>query len=246
MFFQKSPRMLKKSIQILFEKANIILVLSKNWGIWVEDNFSKIEVRELNNGVPNLALPASTHQGTNIIFCGTTSQNKGLDTLIKSFIETQKKIPNMKLKICGGGKEKRFYQEMAQEFENIEFYGWISPEDVRKHMSSSDILCLPSYKEGLPLCILEAMNAGLPIIASNVGSIPEAVVNDKNGYLIEPGDTQALTRNLISLAKNQKLRTQMGVQSKTMYEEKFSISKMAEKLVEIYQESIKIDDRSSN
>jgi len=235
-FFQESHPIIKRFIRKLFEKARKILVLSKSWAVWVEDTFPKTRVEELNNGVPNLALPASPHQGTNIIFCGTTSQNKGLDTLIKAYIKTQKKVPDINLKICGGGKEKSFYQKMAQGFENIEFYGWVSPEEVRKHMSTSDILCLPSHKEGLPLCILEAMNAGLPIIASNVGSIPEAVINDKNGYLIEPGDTQALTKNLINLSQNQKLRIRMGAQSKIIYEEKFSISKMAEKLVEIYQD----------
>ena len=74
----------------------------------------------------------------------------------------------------------------------------------------SDIFILPSYAEGLPIAILEAMAAKLPVISTSVGSIPEVIKEKINGYLIKPGDYKALANRIILLAKNKSLRMKIG------------------------------------
>src|SRR5690606_399593 len=80
----------------------------------------------------------------------------------------------------------------------IHFLGGVQPDKVAEWMQISDILLLPSYKEGLPSALLEAMATGVVPIASNVGGIPSVIHHGVNGFLLQPGDTDALEAALVS------------------------------------------------
>jgi len=104
---------------------------------------------------------------------------------------------------------------------------------------NADIYILPSYNEGLPMSILEAMTYCLPIISTPVGGIPEAVHDGVNGYLINPGDCKALAEKIELLATDKPLREQMGLASYKLVQEKFDINVIIKQLKEIYQDVLK-------
>jgi L-malate glycosyltransferase len=99
---------------------------------------------------------------------------------------------------------------------HITFHGWV--ENPHAILAKSDIFLLPSDTEGLPLSIIEAMGVGLPSIATNVGGIPELIVNEETGLLIAKDSLEDLVASIVRLVENQELREQMGKAARSLYE----------------------------
>ena len=107
--------------------------------------------------------------------------------------------------------------------------------DKLDFLRKADIFVYPSYYEGTPMAILEAMASGLPIVATNVGGIPEIVRDGCNGFLVSPGDIAALKLKLTTLIQNSELRAAMGRQSRKIVEEEFDLESYVERLVALYR-----------
>lgn len=110
--------------------------------------------------------------------------------------------------------------------------------DVPQLLKQADIFILISDWEGLPLSILEAMRAGLPVIASDVGGVSEAVEDDVNGFLIPKGDAELLKDKLAALLNSEELRLRMGEASRKKFRKSFTISRMVEKTISVYNSAI--------
>ena len=106
--------------------------------------------------------------------------------------------------------------------------------DMPEILFSIDIFVLPSLREGLPLTILEAMACGRPVIATNVGGIPEAVKDGENGILVYPKDPEALYRAMNELLGDREKREKMGRIGKRMCDESFRAQTMVEKIEDLY------------
>lgn len=106
------------------------------------------------------------------------------------------------------------------DLENIAvFQGWVNGEKKERLLNMADAYILPSYNEGLPISILEAMSYSLPIISTNVGGIPEILKNGENGFIMSPGDKDAMYRAILELMNNEKLRLDMGKASYSKVQE---------------------------
>lgn len=90
---------------------------------------------------------------------------------------------------------------------NISFPGWLDEIERDHYLKMSDIFFLPSYTEGMPMSILEAMGYGLPVVSTNIGGIPDLVKNNENGYLSDPGNTDEMAENILSILNNEKKNT---------------------------------------
>ena len=166
-------------------------------------------------------------------------KTKGLEYLIEAFniLTTSYKLPatSYQLIIIGDG-------ELRAELENlIANYGLKDriillgkKENAARYLKAFDIYVCSSVKEGFPYSILEAMAAGLPIVSTNVGGIPEMIQNQKNGLLIEPKNPSELATSIKFLIENPELANQLGNQAKITVKEKFSIKKMIEKTFSQY------------
>lgn len=133
-------------------------------------------------------------EGIYIIFAGSLVERKGLRYLIKAFTEI--KNENLKLLIIGEGKMKLEFQRMSCD-DRIEFLGY--KENAVEYIKAADILVLPSFHEGLPNVLLEAMAVGTPVIATNVSGIPELIEDGVNGLLIPPRNSDALKKAIARL-----------------------------------------------
>ena len=133
-------------------------------------------------------------------------------------------------------KEAQCFVDSEGLNDRVQFVG--NRHDITAILQKSDIFLLLSDWEGLPLSILEAMQCGLPIIASDVGGVNEAVKHSVNGYLIPPKDEGELVDKLTALLMSSSLRLQMGEQSRLLYEQHFTFEQMHDKTFAYYEKII--------
>ena len=120
---------------------------------------------------------------------------------------------------------------------SIEWWGRRS--DVPEILQRSTIACLPSYREGMPKFLLEAASAGLPIVTTDVPGCREVVINDENGYLVPPRNSEALADAIDKLLNDKTLRREMGEKGRALVEREFGIEKIVEETLSLYQRMLR-------
>lgn len=192
-------------------------------------------VGSVPNGVPiePLGAQVSREPGTVIGSLGRLTEQKGYDVLVRAL----QMLPTAKLVLVGDGPQREQLQVLAAELgvtDRLRITGWVS--DARAHLEEFDIFALPSRWEGMPLGILEAMHAGLPVLASDVGSVSETVADGETGYLVEPDDLERVCDRLGRLLKTPELRLHMGELGRLAARERFTDTIMAARYEALYGE----------
>ena len=178
-------------------------VLSKSW----EDYFVSIGVKPdkivvMNNIIaPPIKIEVKKDPGiVNFLFLGEIGKRKGIYDLLQVIINNQSVFRGkMKLRI-GGNLEEDIIKAFIQDnhiSDIASFEGWIAGDKKVECLNWADVYVLPSYNEGLPIAILEAMSYSHPIISTFVGGIPEVVKNKQNGILVEPGNLAQIKAALV-------------------------------------------------
>ena len=170
--------------------------------------------------------------------CVRLTEQKGIEFLLKAMPTVISTFPDLALVIVGDGPLKNKLAALSRDLRlenNVFFVG--GRIDIPELLKIFDIYVLPSLWEGLPIVILEAMAAGCPIIATNVGGVSSAIKNGYNGILIEPEDITSLTTAIIDLLKNDSLRTILIHNGKYFFSRNFSA-----KLMTIRYESLYLSD----
>ena len=161
---------------------------------------------------------------------------KGHATLLRALALLRETGSRLTTLFVGDGDERPDLERLARESgldaAHIRFLGF--RQDVTDLLAASDLFVLPSLSEGLPLSILEAMSQGLPIVASNVGGIPELVENGRQGVLVPPGDARILADALQKLACDADLRQTMGAAGQARVTASFGFDRMAAQYAALY------------
>jgi glycosyltransferase involved in cell wall biosynthesis len=142
-----------------------------------------------------------------VLFVGRLINLKGVYDLLEAFRLLKLSIPTARLFIAGYGEEEKGMKRVVEEdgIGNVTFLGKVDKEEVARYMKSCELMILPSYSEGFPLVLAEAMACGLPIVTTNVRGLPEIVKDGVNGCLAEPGDCKNLAVKMrLLLEDNQK------------------------------------------
>ena len=190
----------------IVKKADVQLYVSENLKSKYIVGMSRAEVicenrfREEDIISPQRIKSRSSEESLKLLYVGRLSPEKGLIDVIKAL----KKTDDVTLDVIGRGDYLTTLKNAINENglnERVKFLGYIRwGEELFRRFENYHYLILPSYSEGLPLVIIEAMSMGLPVIASNVGGIPEVITNRKNGLLFPPGDITSIV-DTINLAK---------------------------------------------
>ena len=173
-----------------------------------------------------------------LIWIGRMIEVKGLEYLISAMRIVGDRYPTVNLNLIGEGPLQNEVKQRISELSlnhNITFIGTVKNERIPKYLGESDIFVLPSLSEGLPAVILEAMAAGKPIIASDVGGISEAVEDGVNGFLLEPRNSDQLAEKILYLIEHPEIRKKMGEKSKKIVKDKFTWEKAARRTIKIYE-----------
>ena len=168
---------------------------------------------------------------------------KGVDVLLKALKAITAETPEVKLIEVGGSlfpQETEELRMLSDELGLKERVIWLGQrDDVLTILQCGDIYCQPSRSEGLGIAILEAMSVGLPVVASNVGGIPEVVEDGNTGILVKPESLQELAGALKTLIYDRQKRNDMGFCGKRRVADCFEITRQNKKLVDMYECFIK-------
>lgn len=173
-----------------------------------------------------------------LLFVGRVNDpRKDLGFLLRSIKRVLEEV-DVTLLVVGKGDqtEARVLIDSLEISNNVVFTGFVDDNSLKKYYSLCDIYICPSKLEGFGLTIIEAMKAGKPIIATNVGAIPEIVKNEVNGILVKSGDVDELCKVICNLLKDQKKIDIMGKKNAEEVSNKYSWKKTARKIMEVYND----------
>lgn len=162
-----------------------------------------------------------------LLFAGRFVEKKGIDQLIEAMRRLAGEGRSVRLLLVGDGSIASKLRRAAVGLANIEFVGWLPNDELRRRMRGALAVCVPSHEtpegdaEGLPNVVLEAMEAGVPVIGTRHAGIGEAVEDGRTGLLVPPGDVAALTAALRRLADEPDTARTMGVEARRVALEKF-------------------------
>lgn len=168
--------------------------------------------------------------------CARLTKKKGIRYLIEAFQRIREKHKDVHLVIIGDGKEKKNLERLVLQSNKkyIHFLGNL-PE-ASSYFHNFHLFVLPSLNESFGIVILEAMSQKIPVIATKVGGIPEIVVDGETGILVPPKDVKNLAEAILELYRNKELRDKIGERGYVRYKEKFTVEKMVEKTLKIYED----------
>ena len=167
---------------------------------------------------------------------GRLSPIKRCDRLIQVAEELRIEFPQLQFLIIGDGDLRKSLEVSARELP-ITFIGWQSHS--QDWLAISDCAILLSDNEAVPLAMIEAGYAGVPVIATNVGSMSDVVINGINGFLVEP-NIEEIKLGIIALVESAKLRESFGEKGKELARERFSVTAMIQRHREIYSQAIQM------
>jgi glycosyltransferase involved in cell wall biosynthesis len=240
-FYNESSDTQKQQIKDVLNKVTVILALGEQWKEYYH-TISSAKVICLDNAVFPKEPVIGSQEKIYITTMGILSERKGTYDLIKAVSKIKGKIdPKYKFLIAGDGeieKVKKKIKELNVEDMFI-IPGWISNQNkIDEIYRNSIIYILPSYNEGMPMSILEAMSYGLPVISTDVGSI-SSVVEEDNGFIIKPGDTKAMGDRLVKLLNDQSIIEWFEKNNRDKISEKYNIYDSVDKVVSLYKSVIK-------
>ena len=237
-FYEESTR--KEKILSVFDKADVLVVLSDYWaGYYASIGVAASKIRVLNNivGYPALSEPAADDGLLHLLFMGVIKDNKGIFELVDTVAAHADGLRGrVRLKICGRGEDEKLAGLLRDSgvADFVTFDGFVAGEGKADVLNWADAIVLPSWWEGLPISLLEAMSYGCAVIATPVGAVPEIVVPEENGLLVPPHDSEALYNAIMTLTDRDLCR-KMGQRGAEMVRPFYPDAVVA-KLAAIYSE----------
>ena len=138
---------------------------------------------------------------SSILFLGRLEQEKGVFDLLAAFSAIARQAPEARLLLCGVGSARAKLEKIVQEnglTSRVDFPGWVDGEEKACLLRRAGVFVLPSYAEGMPMSVLEAMVAGTPVVASRVGAVPEMLENGNSGFVVEAGRVDELAEAILA------------------------------------------------
>jgi glycosyltransferase involved in cell wall biosynthesis len=188
-FYNNSTKFYQSYINKFISNADILIVLSEEWEDYFIKNFNTKKIIVLENVV---SKPAKTSNNSiqnkiKLLFLGRIGERKGVFDLVQTMINYRDRL-DVELFIGGDGDVVKLKQMLKKHnLQNIKFLGWVNGDEKTKLLQNTNIFILPSYDEGLPISILEAMSFKKAIISTHVGGIPRIVKDNVNGFIVTPG-----------------------------------------------------------
>jgi glycosyltransferase involved in cell wall biosynthesis len=159
------------------------------------------------------------------------NSQKGQEYIIAVAREIESSCPDVVFMLVGGGADEAMLKGLAAGLRNVVFKGFV--DNVGDYLAALDIFVLPSNREGIGSILLDAMERGLPVVASRVGGVPEIVHHEENGLLIEPGNTAQLRDAILRLRANSGWRRALGERGRDIAKT-FTAERMWRNYLELY------------
>jgi glycosyltransferase involved in cell wall biosynthesis len=187
-----------------------------------------VDVKRFVLALPSLRKEIASNDVDLVGFVGRLVPDKGGEILLRAAQQVLAKRPGTRFVFVGEGPSRKQWEALAIQLDIVKrvvFMG--ARDDMPEVYSSLDLLVLPSFIESLPMCLLEAMAAGKPVISTRVGAVPQLLASDEIGLLVEPGDVQALSTAILRVLENNELASCLGKNARQHVDRNFSAKSMA-------------------
>jgi glycogen(starch) synthase len=183
-----------------------------------------------------------------LLCLGRLDPIKGFDIALTAFGSVVARFPKARLVIAGDGAQRAALEQYASQLNlqgSVDFVGWVPPDDVPALMNRSTVVVIPSRNEGLPNVAKEAALMRRPIVATNVGGIPEAVVHGQSGLLVDKDDADALAKAITFLLEHPKAAAKMGSFGRSYTEQVFSLERYIDAYDTLYRKLIGVAEQGA-
>ncbi len=247
-FYDETSWIGKKVIAGVLRRCACVVILSEQWRPFFETLVPASGIEVIPNGVPVEPFDGVSPAGggpqdscaPSVLFMGSLCRAKGVHDLLDAIRIVRRKRTDVVFVLAGEPETEADRIELQELTKkgiaegHIALLGNISGQTKLDRLRASDIFVLPSHAEGLPYVVLEAMAAGLPIVASAVGAIPDVVTDSQNGFLIQSGDHLGLADRILRLLDDSSLRREMGAKNQRKAAEQYSLDTTIGRLEAIY------------
>ncbi len=235
----RSGAIAKWVIRYVYDHAAGVIVLSTTWQHWAQSISKNSRIKPIFNPVKFPKKVAfSQRDSAGILFLGKLGAGKGIYDLLHAVASIVPRHPDVHL-FLGGDGELDQVRAAASDLgigAHVTILGWVGEAEKAALLRRAAVFVLPSYAEGLPMSMLEAMAAGMPVIGTPVGGIPEVVTDGLEGYLVPPGDIAALLVALKRLLDDASLRERMGQAAREKIASTFAVMHILPQVERLYQD----------
>ncbi|WP_156885561.1 glycosyltransferase family 4 protein [Massilia niastensis] len=235
---QEAGPLLRRWIRHTLESSSVVIALSSGWAEFVREFAPRARVEVLPNSVPLPPPPAGEGEPGRILFLGRLEAAKGIAELLEAGALLAPRFPELRL-VFGGDGDLDGVRRRAAELgilERIELLGWVDARTRDAQLARAWVFCLPSHAEGVPMAMLEAMAAGLPVVVSAVGGIPETISDNADGLLVPPRDPAALAAALTRVLGDAALRARLAHAARASIERHYSAEVVCGRLAALYNQ----------
>jgi len=222
----------------LFNRSDCVVVLSNQWKVWINELYSvNKDILVVYNPCPKVDILQTSNKKNYILYAGYVIGRKGYSDLINAFALVANKFPDWSIYLAGTG-EIEIGKQLAKNLnieQQVKFLGWIDGEVKRTIFNEASVFCLPSYGEGFPMAVLDALAYELPVITSPVGGIPDIIHDNVNGLLFEPGDIKGLSEKIDLIISEKLFREEIINQSRKLSKTVFNIESVNTSIEHIYK-----------
>jgi len=240
-FYEECSPLARRIVRRVLAGATLVLALSEAWRATLARISPQARVEVLTNAVPLPPLADLQRVASGeptLLFLGEMARHKGIFELARAFAQVTGRFPTLKLVYGGTGRALEEIRQLGAQLEldgRMECIGWLESQRKRAALAGATIFVLPSYVEGMPMALLEAMSWGLPVVATAVGGVPEIITHEVDGLLVAPGEIAALAAAIARLASDARLRERLGRAARETIATRFSLNAAVERLLQIYR-----------
>lgn len=246
-FFSALPRVAQRLIAGVLRQCNGFIALSESWSEYYgsELGIPKRSLRVLANPIelpPQSGELSTQQEGPVVVYLGRVSQAKGAFDLLRAYALIPPAVRQGTRLILAGDGETQRARQMARDLcqvSVVDVFEWLAPAERDRLLLRADIFVLPSYYEGLPMSLLEAMANGVAVVASPVGGIPEIIRDWENGLLVPAGEVQQLADAIQALLQHPRYRVTLGMRARASVAH-LDVRSYMPQLVEVYRGCLRL------
>lgn len=232
--FAESEGPVDRAVQrVTFGVADRVIALSEGWREVLAGRVDASKIVVVPNAVdPDEYDPSYGSDPPVVAFVSNHIERKGIREFVRAVDALDE--GSVRVRIAGAGRLSGLAAELARESPDVEYLGFVSEEKKREIIGEASLYVLPTYAEGLPIALLEGMAGGNAVVTTDVGAIPE-VLDDESGWIVPPGDVEALTDALRAFARDPAAAADMGRHNREIVESRYAWPVVIDRLADVYR-----------
>jgi glycosyltransferase involved in cell wall biosynthesis len=241
-FYERHCGRLRQAyVRWVLRRASVLIALSDARALWLARTVPGVRVEVIHNPLlfpESRPVKTASERGRTILYMGRMTAKKGVYDFLAAVDQLNHQGVDFEAIVCGTGEEEavRRYLEEHRLSSLVALAGWVTGDDKRAVLESAAVFVLPSYFEGQPMAVLEAMACGTPVVCTRVGGVPDVIIHEQDGLLVEAGDVTELAIAILRLLNDPPLRDELASCAVVKVRREFSAEHSIAALRRIYAE----------